>query len=86
MANALAYFGDSRTKETEHFVRQFDRFFDCLNVRSLSESIHKNKDDRKPYTSVEDARLKVNIVLLSLLRITSALRFCVMCFLLQILI
>lgn len=59
MADALGYFGDPATKETEYFVRQFDRLFDCLNVRSLSEWAHKKKPDLKPYTSPEDSRLEV---------------------------
>ena len=59
VADALAYFGDPATKETEHFIRQFDRLFDCLNVRSLSEWSHKNKPDLKPYTSPDDSRLEV---------------------------
>lgn len=62
VANALAYFGDPKTKETEHFIRQFDRFFDCLNVRSLYEWEQKKKEDLKPYTSPEDVRLKVGII------------------------
>ena len=37
VADAFAYFGDVSTTETEKFVRNFDRLFDCLNVRSLSE-------------------------------------------------
>ena len=53
VADAMAYFGDPETTETEIFIRKFDQFFDCLNVRSLSEL--------KPYTSVEDERLKGNI-------------------------
>ena len=36
MADALAYFSDPRTEETERFIRYFDKFFDCLNARSLS--------------------------------------------------
>ena len=59
MADALAYFGDTDTTETELFIRNFDRLFDCLNVRSLSEWATKQKDDLKPYTSTEDPRLKV---------------------------
>ena len=37
VASALAYYNDPSTTETEHFCRQFDRFFDCMNVRSKSE-------------------------------------------------
>ena len=36
-SNAFAYFDDSTTKETQRFVSYFDRFFDCLNVRNLSD-------------------------------------------------
>lgn len=46
--------------ETENFIRIFDRFFDCLNVRALSEWKSKAKPDLKPYTSADDSRLKVN--------------------------
>ncbi len=59
MANALSYYKDPSTTETEHFCRQFDRFFDCLNVRSKSEWYTKKKDDLKPYTSLDDVRLNV---------------------------
>ena len=55
----MAYFGDPDTAETEIFIRTFDRFFDCLNVRSASEWTQKKKPDLKPYTSSDDERLKV---------------------------
>lgn len=48
------------TTEMEKFVRQFDRLFDCLNVRSLSEWKVKAKPDLKPYTSPNDSRLTVS--------------------------
>ena len=60
MADALAYFGDPRTEETEKFIRHFDKFFDCLNVRSFSEWKPSRKPDRKPYTSPDDPGLDVN--------------------------
>ena len=59
MADGFAYFGDASMTETETFVRQFDRLFDCLNVRSLSEWKAKAKPDLKPYTSPDDSRLTV---------------------------
>ncbi len=62
MADAFSYFGESETTETEVFVRNFDRFFDCLNVRSKSEGTKKRKPDLRPYTSPEDERLKVIIL------------------------
>ena len=65
MADALAYFGDENTIETEKFIRMFDSFFDCLNVRSLSEWKSKLKPDLQPYTSPDDSRLKVMEIFLS---------------------
>ncbi len=56
----MSYYGDPSTMETEKFVRHMDKFFDCLNVRSLSEWSHKRKPDRKPYTSSHDERFTVN--------------------------
>ena len=63
MANALDYFGDPETKETEILLRHFDRFFDCLNVRSMAEAGQKRKDYLKPYTSVDDERLAVSVMI-----------------------
>ena len=60
VADAFAYFGDASTTETERFIHQFDRLFDCLNVRSLSEWKMKAKPDLKPYTSPNDSRLTVS--------------------------
>ena len=62
MADALMYFGDPSTKETEQFIRHFDRFFDFLNVRSVSEWEHKRKPDLKPYSSKEDSRFNVSLI------------------------
>ena len=55
------YFGDAMTTETEKFTLTFDRFFNCLNVRSLSEWKVKRKPDLKPYTNVDDPRLEVPV-------------------------
>ena len=60
MCDAFSYFGDPTTKETEKFVVMVDRFFDCLNVRSLNQWKEKRKPDLKPYTSADDPRLKVH--------------------------
>ena len=40
-------------------MKYFDKFFDCLNVRCVSESVHSRKPDLRPYTSPDDSRLKV---------------------------
>ena len=61
MGNAFAFYGDPNTRETERFVRTFDKFFDCLNVRSLDEHRRKRKPNLKPYTSSSDERLTVSI-------------------------
>ena len=57
MANALDYFNDPETKETEILLRHIDRFFYCLNVRSMAEAGQKRKDYLKPYTSLDEERL-----------------------------
>lgn len=59
MADLFAYFGDPATKETEYFIKMFDKWFDCLNLRSLDQWIHKCKPNLKPYTSVDDPRFQV---------------------------
>lgn len=59
MANAFSYYGLSGTKQTEIFVRVFDKFFDCLNVRSVREGVTKKKPNLEVYKSADDARLKV---------------------------
>lgn len=48
--------------ETQRFVQVFDKFFDCLNVRSRDAHIKRRKPNLKAYTSVNDERLKVNCV------------------------
>ena len=63
VADVFAYFGDPATEETQRFVTMFDKLFDCLNVRSKDQWIHKLNPDWKPYTSVDDPRFKVCIVL-----------------------
>jgi len=50
VANALTFYGDPNTRETERFVRQFDKFFDCLNVRNLEEHRKRRKPNLKLYT------------------------------------
>ncbi len=59
VADAFAYFGNPSTVETQKFVAIFDKFFDCMNVRSRDLWIRKLKPDLKPYTSVDDPRFKV---------------------------
>ena len=49
-------FGEDVTSETEVFAQNFDRLFDCLNVRSLTKWGAKRKPDLKPYNSPDDSR------------------------------
>ena len=49
MAEAFAYENKPYTRETERFVRTFDKFFDLMNVRSLKEGVYKRKPNLKPY-------------------------------------
>ena len=60
VANGLkTYVCQDNTKETEKFVRTFDKFFDCLNGRNLKEHILRRKPNLKPYFSPNDGRLEV---------------------------
>lgn len=59
MADALTTLNDEGTTETRLFVRLFDQFFDCLNVKSKLEGVLKRKDYRLPYTHSGDDRFKV---------------------------
>lgn len=59
VAKALEYFNDPSTQETQKFCQMFDRFFDCLNVRSYVEGRKKRKPDLLPYRTVSDTRFKV---------------------------
>lgn len=59
VAKAFAYYGDSKTVETQRFVEMFDKFFDCLNVRHPTEHIRHRKPFLRPYTSTDDERFTV---------------------------
>ena len=61
IADALAFYGKPETTGTERFVRLIDAFFDCLNVRSPKEYMHKRKPNLAPYTNVADIRFEVQI-------------------------
>ena len=65
VADCLAYFGDPSTSETQKFVLMFDRLFDCLNVRDYKQWKEKTKPDLKPYSSPDDERLKVILLMIS---------------------
>lgn len=56
VSDALEYFGDPSTTETQKFVHIFDDLFDCLNGRSISAV----KPNRRPYFTPDDSRLRVS--------------------------
>lgn len=48
-----------KAPETRVFIRNINKFFDCLNVRSTLMAKNKRNDDIGPYYSSTDERLKV---------------------------
>lgn len=57
----LEQFGTDQTAETRKFVKNFDRFFDCMNVRCISEGRKERKPDLRPYCGPCDSRLAVSV-------------------------
>ena len=60
VACAMEVLGDESMSETIRFVRNFDRWFDCLNVSSLSEGKRSLKKDLYPYRTPADTRFDVS--------------------------
>ena len=56
----MEYLGDEETLETRKFIRHFDHFFDCMNVRYTSKGVYKRKPDLRPYRDPSDPRLSVS--------------------------
>lgn len=61
MANGFDFYGHAETTETQRFVEFFNKFFDCLNVRSLNEHKRKKNPNLMPYRNPADERLEVSI-------------------------
>ena len=59
VANALQLTKEEEVEETMKFVANFDKFFDSLNVSSLSAGKLKRNPFKSPYRSATDFRLKV---------------------------
>ena len=57
VAVALEETRDEDVLELGKFCSMFNYFFDCTNVRSLTEAMHKRNNFTKPYTSDDDERL-----------------------------
>ena len=58
MATVLQQYGPPDVQETAKFCEMLDNFFDCLNVRSLTESKKKRKPFLTPYEDVNDIRFQ----------------------------
>ncbi len=58
--------GGQTVTGTVKFIRIFDRWFDCLNVRSYREGFKKLKPDCEPYTDEKDLRFKVLLIVTNL--------------------
>ena len=52
VAEAFLYENNPHTKETERFVRIFDKFFDLMNTRNTNEFVLKRKPNLAPYDRV----------------------------------
>lgn len=48
--------GGPECRETAKFILLMDQFFDCLNVRCLTEATQKRKPNLAPYRDVQDTR------------------------------
>ena len=54
---ALQESGKEEVLETARFCGMINHFFDCTNVRSLTEHFRKRNPLIKPYTSADDEKL-----------------------------
>ena len=50
-----------KAKETAHFVDMMDKFFDCLNCRSLSGGKRSRNPFKSPYRSGTDWKPKYDV-------------------------
>lgn len=62
VAAVLQSFGPQESAATSKLCEMIDSFFDCLNVRSLTEHQKKRKPFLAPYRSTDDERYIPNIV------------------------
>ena len=61
VGKVMEQYGTEEMSETSKFCLLFNRFFDCCNVRSLTEGHQKRNPDLMPYESPDDPRLQVFI-------------------------
>ena len=56
MANVVTEFDPPETAETAKFCQTMDKFFDCFNVRSITEGDRKRKEFMLPYQDINNQR------------------------------
>ena len=56
MGSVLSHHGENELLGTSKYCDMIDTFFDCMNVRSVSEHIRKRKNKVAPYTAIDDER------------------------------
>ena len=56
VSNVLFNYYPEETFGTAGFISKINKFFDCLNVRSLTEHITTRNPDKAPYESQDDPR------------------------------
>ena len=59
VGNGLTFIGGDKVTETIEFVKNFDKFFDCVNITNLLAGKEQWKPFKQPYYSGTDFRLKV---------------------------
>ncbi|XP_071101730.1 uncharacterized protein [Haliotis cracherodii] len=57
VADALEHLYDDSVSETVNFIRQMNKFFDCLNTRNLNEADRKRNTNLREYVDRNDERL-----------------------------
>ena len=75
VASVLKTFGPPEAAATAKLCEMVDAFFDCLNVRSVTEHQRKRKPFLAPYTSVNDERFVLICILYYLFKKNITLLF-----------
>lgn len=61
VANGLEMMKRKEFGSTILFLRNVNKFFDCLNVARLEQGTRSRNDNLKPYTSEDDPRFEVGV-------------------------
>ena len=54
MDSVLSHHGGNELSATSKYCDMIDQYFDCINVRSVSEHIGKRKDKVARYADIDD--------------------------------